>query len=100
MTPVDDLVDTLWRAGVDMDEVGRRSTADRLVIEREDLDAELIIQYGPWEPLPGMCWPFRWRMWAGSGQGTGLRTTELANSWEGSVEGMVGKVLEFLGEEG
>ena len=97
MNATDEMRDALTRAGV---AVRRRFRDDQFIIERADVDQELVIRCGPWTPVSGLRCPFAWDVWTGSHAEDKTRWRKVDNGWAADVGSMVARVAEFLGEKG
>jgi hypothetical protein len=95
-----ELLDEIERVGVPRKQVPVWTALDTFLVEHTDTGDMLTFSLDAASFGLGRLRPWTWNVWRGIGTGTSAYPQELARGREKDIEGMVGKVLEFLGEEG
>ena len=95
----EEMMAALERAGIDMNELARLSYDDQFVVERDDLDREMVFgsSLGCWPREGDMRHLWSWNIWASSHAEDRMRWADLGSGWEPDVASMVARVVAFLG---
>lgn len=93
-----ELLDALERAGVAREQVKLPTPLSHAKVERADLDLALTFEEEEWYFEGDRWFGWQWNLWGRWRPQSSLRLACLdSGRWE-SLEGMVAKVVEFLGE--
>lgn len=98
MSKLEELLDSLEQAGITRDRVCHSNVISSCLVERQDLDRELVFEEEMYffERGPRFLW--RWSLWEHRSSEHDVRRDCVDSGHEKDLEGMVAKVVEFLGE--